>query len=148
MGTDNGSVWYVNWQEHSSIRLVTSSPASINAVEFDADSKKFVTCADDGSLRVWLLEDREQILQFHVPEQVSAGAPTSCMPVCYDIIYKCIIQGSSRGLVVKSAGLVLKFRARLLQRPSVVLRRASSSAFPDPHVPPDLVSEYTYLLVL
>jgi len=71
VGTECGSIWYVNWQEHSSVRLVTTNPSNITAVEFSTDGDKFLTCAEDGSLRLWLTEDREQILQFQVVDQVS-----------------------------------------------------------------------------
>ncbi|KAF6029854.1 WDR90 [Bugula neritina] len=69
VGTECGSIWYVNWQEHSSVRLVTTNPSNITAVEFSTDGDKFLTCAEDGSLRLWLTEDREQILQFQVVDQ-------------------------------------------------------------------------------
>jgi len=70
VGTDAGTLWYVNWPEHSSVRLISTNPSTINAIEF-SDTGKFVSCADDGSLRLWCLEEREQVLQFQVLEQVS-----------------------------------------------------------------------------
>ena len=44
----------------------------VNAIALDED-QFFATCSDDGSLRVWSVEDREQTLQFQVIEQVCIG---------------------------------------------------------------------------
>ena len=72
VGTDCGTVWYVNWPEHSCVRLVSTNPTDITSIQFSDDGSKFVTCAEDGSLRLWTVDDREQVLQFQVLEQVCA----------------------------------------------------------------------------
>lgn len=42
----------------------------MNAISL-SDAEFFASCSDDGSLRVWSVNDREQTLQFQVMEQVS-----------------------------------------------------------------------------
>lgn len=69
VGTNIGTLWYVNWTDQSTVCLVTTNPTDILAVEFSGDDR-FVTCANDGSLRLWSLADREQVMQLQVPNQV------------------------------------------------------------------------------
>ncbi|XP_064594375.1 WD repeat-containing protein 90-like isoform X2 [Liolophura sinensis] len=70
VGTSSGTLWYINWSERTSIRLVSGHSKQVNGVGMSvACPNHFVTCADDGSLRVWSVADREQVLQFQVTDQ-------------------------------------------------------------------------------
>ncbi|XP_046861047.1 WD repeat-containing protein 90-like [Xenia sp. Carnegie-2017] len=70
VGTVGGTLWYINWTERTSIRLVSSHTEKINSlVASGPDDKFFATCSDDGSLRVWTSDDLEQTLQFQVVDQ-------------------------------------------------------------------------------
>ena len=70
VGTEAGTLWYVNWTERASIRLVSGHPDRINALALCEDLGYLATCSQDGSLRVWSVNEREQTLQFQVMEQV------------------------------------------------------------------------------
>jgi WD40 repeat protein len=63
--TIKGTVWYVNWQEETSVRLVSSHLAHINSICCIND-KFLSTASDDGSLNIWSLTDRERVVQFEV----------------------------------------------------------------------------------
>ncbi|XP_074646351.1 WD repeat-containing protein 90-like [Tubulanus polymorphus] len=68
VGTSSGTLWYVNWPERSTMRLVSGHGNKVTDIAM-CESPFFATCADDGSLRVWSIDDREQILQFQVQNQ-------------------------------------------------------------------------------
>ncbi|RUS75529.1 hypothetical protein EGW08_016719, partial [Elysia chlorotica] len=68
VGTDAGTLWYVNWAERTSIRLVSGHKNKINGVLFGANNL-LLSGGDDGSLRVWSMKNREQALQFQVIDQ-------------------------------------------------------------------------------
>ncbi|WAQ96619.1 WDR90-like protein [Mya arenaria] len=68
VGTSAGTLWYINWTERTSIRLVSSHMSRVNGLSL-CNSELLASCADDGSLRVWALKDREQALQFQVKDQ-------------------------------------------------------------------------------
>ncbi|BFZ03507.1 hypothetical protein BsWGS_06545 [Bradybaena similaris] len=68
VGTAAGTLWYINWSERTSIRLVSGHQNKINGVAF-LPNNMMLTGGDDGSVRVWSLENREQAIQFQVQEQ-------------------------------------------------------------------------------
>lgn len=68
VGTTSGTLWYLNWAERASIRLVSGHNNKVNAVAL-CDDNFLASCSNDGSLRVWSINDREQTLQFQVQEQ-------------------------------------------------------------------------------
>ncbi|XP_069124737.1 WD repeat-containing protein 90-like isoform X4 [Argopecten irradians] len=68
VGTSSGTLWYINWPERTSIRLVSSHMSRVNGLS-SCNSSHVASCANDGSLRVWSVEDREQLLQFQVRDQ-------------------------------------------------------------------------------
>ena len=49
--------------------LIVCCLLQINSLAMSED-EFFASCADDGSLRVWSVKDREQTLQFQVVDQV------------------------------------------------------------------------------
>ncbi|XP_070579992.1 WD repeat-containing protein 90-like isoform X2 [Ptychodera flava] len=69
VGTTAGTLWYINWIERTSIRLVSSHMNMVNDIVFNDSEQYFASCADDGSLKVWSMNDMEQKLQFQVADQ-------------------------------------------------------------------------------
>ncbi|XP_035829418.1 WD repeat-containing protein 90 [Aplysia californica] len=68
VGTGAGTLWYINWSERSSIRLVAGHGNKIHGATFTPDNL-LVSGGDDGSVRVWSVRSREQVLQFQVKLQ-------------------------------------------------------------------------------
>ncbi|XP_064636675.1 WD repeat-containing protein 90-like [Lineus longissimus] len=68
VGTTAGTLWYINWAERTSIRLISGHKHKVNGIAM-SEENYFATCADDGSLRLWFLEGREQTIQFQVQDQ-------------------------------------------------------------------------------
>uniref|UniRef100_UPI00398F26DD WD repeat-containing protein 90 n=1 Tax=Pristiophorus japonicus TaxID=55135 RepID=UPI00398F26DD len=69
VGTTAGTLWYINWAENTSIRLISGHRNKVNQVIFSPDESHFATCAEDGSLRVWVMHGTELVVQFHVLNQ-------------------------------------------------------------------------------
>ncbi|XP_048465623.1 WD repeat-containing protein 90 [Rhincodon typus] len=69
VGTTAGTLWYINWAENTSIRLISGHRNKVNQVTFSPDESHFATCAEDGSLRVWVMHTTELVVQFHVLNQ-------------------------------------------------------------------------------
>ncbi|XP_056285490.1 WD repeat-containing protein 90 isoform X2 [Pseudoliparis swirei] len=76
VGTAAGTLWYINWSDNSSIRLVSGHKAKVNGVVFSADERHFATCSEDGSVRVWSAPSNELEVQFQVLSQ-------ACGCVCW-----------------------------------------------------------------
>uniref|UniRef100_A0AAQ4Q091 WD repeat domain 90 n=1 Tax=Gasterosteus aculeatus aculeatus TaxID=481459 RepID=A0AAQ4Q091_GASAC len=66
VGTTAGTLWYINWSDNSSIRLVSGHKTEVNDVVFSADEGHFATCSEDGSVRVWSVPSNELVVQFQV----------------------------------------------------------------------------------
>jgi WD40 repeat protein len=62
--TVGGTIWYINWLEKATVRIVSSHFAPISAV---SAQDCVVSAAHDSSLRVWNPALTEQILQFMLP---------------------------------------------------------------------------------
>ena len=52
VGTTSGTLWYVNWEDKTSIRLVGGHPAPVNDIAFSSGDT-FAVAIQDGSLRLW-----------------------------------------------------------------------------------------------
>ncbi|XP_041363253.1 WD repeat-containing protein 90-like isoform X2 [Gigantopelta aegis] len=68
VGTSAGTLWYINWSERTSVRLVSGHMNKVNGLTLTSGGL-LSSCADDGSVRVWSVHDREQTLQFQVVDQ-------------------------------------------------------------------------------
>ncbi|XP_072536252.1 WD repeat-containing protein 90 isoform X2 [Salminus brasiliensis] len=113
VGTTAGTLWYINWVDSTSKRLISGHKSKVNSVVCSSDERHFVTCGQDGSVRVWALPSNELQVQFQVPNQ-------SCECVCWSQPVKpcksgasvCVAGGYSDGSVrifsVESAELELK----------------------------------------
>uniref|UniRef100_A0A3Q1IQX2 WD repeat-containing protein 90 n=1 Tax=Anabas testudineus TaxID=64144 RepID=A0A3Q1IQX2_ANATE len=72
IGTTAGTLWYINWSDNSSIRLVSGHKTKVLV----PDESHFVTCSEDGSVRVWSVSSNELVVQFQVLNQ-------ACGCVCW-----------------------------------------------------------------
>ncbi|XP_077358986.1 WD repeat-containing protein 90 isoform X2 [Festucalex cinctus] len=78
VGTTTGTLWYIDWLDNSSIRLVSGHNNKVNGLAFQTDESHFATCSEDGSLRVWSIPSNELVVQFQVLNQ-------SCTCVCWSL---------------------------------------------------------------
>ncbi|KAF6734778.1 WD repeat-containing protein 90 [Oryzias melastigma] len=76
VGTTAGTLWYINWSDNSTIRLVSGHKAKVNDAVFSFDESHFATCSEDGSVRVWTTYSYELVVQFQVLNQ-------ACGCVCW-----------------------------------------------------------------
>ncbi|XP_045924452.1 WD repeat-containing protein 90 [Micropterus dolomieu] len=76
VGTTAGTLWYINWSDNSSTRLVSGHKTKVNDVVFSPDERQFATCSEDGSVRVWAAPSNELVVQFQVLNQ-------ACGCVCW-----------------------------------------------------------------
>lgn len=77
VATNKGTLWYVNWSEETSVRLVSTHTAKINNI-LCINDKYLSTVSDDGSLSVWSINDRERIVQFEVKSKAICQAMINC----------------------------------------------------------------------
>ncbi|XP_031699208.1 WD repeat-containing protein 90 isoform X1 [Anarrhichthys ocellatus] len=94
VGTTAGTLWYINWSDGGSIRLVSGHKTKVNDVAFSADERHFATCSEDGSVRVWSVPGNELVVQFQVLSQ-------ACGCVCWSPSSRkesaCVAAGYSDG---------------------------------------------------
>ncbi|XP_036389825.1 WD repeat-containing protein 90 [Megalops cyprinoides] len=96
VGTTAGTLWYINWVENTSIRLISGHKSKVNDVVFSPDEDHFATCGEDGSVRVWSAPSNELLVQFQVLNQ-------SCQCICWSPVQRsarggqCIAAGYSDG---------------------------------------------------
>ncbi|XP_072205152.1 WD repeat-containing protein 90 isoform X2 [Excalfactoria chinensis] len=69
VGTTAGTLWYINWKESTSIRLISGHKSKVTEVSFSPDETLCATCGEDGSVRVWSLGRMELVVQFQVLNQ-------------------------------------------------------------------------------
>ncbi|XP_039416096.1 WD repeat-containing protein 90 isoform X3 [Corvus cornix cornix] len=69
VGTTAGTLWYINWVESTSIRLISGHKNKVTEVCFSPDESHCATCGEDGSVRIWALGSTELVVQFQVLNQ-------------------------------------------------------------------------------
>ncbi|XP_073504675.1 WD repeat-containing protein 90 isoform X2 [Phyllobates terribilis] len=69
VGTTAGTVWYINWVESTSIRLISGHRNKVTDAVVGPGETHCATCGEDGSVRVWSLHRCELLLQFQVLNQ-------------------------------------------------------------------------------
>ncbi|NWX47799.1 WDR90 protein, partial [Steatornis caripensis] len=69
VGTTAGTLWYINWTESTSIRLISSHKNKVTEACFGPDESLCATCGEDGSVRIWSLGSMELVVQFQVLNQ-------------------------------------------------------------------------------
>ncbi|XP_041733420.1 WD repeat-containing protein 90 [Coregonus clupeaformis] len=96
VGTTAGTLWYINWVDNTSIRLISGHKSKVNDVVFSPDESHFATCGEDGSVRVWSAPSNELVVQFQVLNQ-------SCGSACWSPVVSpskggaCVVGGYSDG---------------------------------------------------
>ncbi|XP_031206401.1 WD repeat-containing protein 90 isoform X4 [Mastomys coucha] len=81
VGTTAGTIWYINWTEGTSTRLISGHRTKVNEVVFSPSESHCATCGEDGSVRVWSLASMELVIQFQVLNQSClclSWTPPSC----------------------------------------------------------------------
>uniref|UniRef100_A0A8C4VBJ2 WD repeat-containing protein 90 n=1 Tax=Falco tinnunculus TaxID=100819 RepID=A0A8C4VBJ2_FALTI len=71
VGTTAGTLWYINWTESMSIRLISGHKNKVTEVCFSPDETHCATCGEDGSVRIWSLGSMELVVQFQVAQSTS-----------------------------------------------------------------------------
>lgn len=66
VATTVATIWYINWSEKTSIRLVSGHYGRIEAVACSGDDKILASASTDGTVRLWSIKEHTQILQFQV----------------------------------------------------------------------------------
>ncbi|KFR16439.1 WD repeat-containing protein 90, partial [Opisthocomus hoazin] len=69
VGTTAGTLWYINWMESTSIRLISGHKNKVTEVCFSPDETHCATCGEDGSVRIWSQGSMELVVQFQVLNQ-------------------------------------------------------------------------------
>ncbi|XP_071975857.1 WD repeat-containing protein 90 isoform X2 [Engystomops pustulosus] len=69
VGTTAGTLWYINWAENTSIRLISGHRNKVTGLVVGPGETHCATCGEDGSVRVWSLHSCELLLQFQVLNQ-------------------------------------------------------------------------------
>ncbi|KAM9372410.1 WD repeat-containing protein 90 [Phaethornis superciliosus] len=69
VGTTAGTLWYINWMESTSIRLISGHKNKVTEVCFSPEETHCATCGEDGSVRIWSLGSVELVVQFQVLNQ-------------------------------------------------------------------------------
>ena len=87
VATSKNTLWYVNWQEENSVRLVSTHTGRINNVCCIED-RFLATVSEDGSLNIWSLSDRERIVQFEVKTPALCQALVYCDDKLFQSISK------------------------------------------------------------
>uniref|UniRef100_A0A673Z2F4 WD repeat-containing protein 90 n=1 Tax=Salmo trutta TaxID=8032 RepID=A0A673Z2F4_SALTR len=95
VGTTAGTLWYINWVDNTSIRLISGHKSKVQCRVF-ANESHFATCGEDGSVRVWSAPSNELVVQFQVLNQ-------SCGSACWSPVVSpskgaaCVVGGYSDG---------------------------------------------------
>lgn len=75
VGTDLGTIWYINWSENLSIKLHSGHlGSSIKCI--GQSNEAFVTCADDDTVKLWSPITCDQLTAFEIP-----GVPATSVSV-------------------------------------------------------------------
>ncbi|KAM4697701.1 WD repeat-containing protein 90 [Rhinophrynus dorsalis] len=81
VGTTAGTLWYINWVENTSIRLISGHRNKVTDLAVGPGESHCATCGEDGSVRVWSLHSCELLLQFQVLNQSCLCLAWSPQPV-------------------------------------------------------------------
>ncbi|XP_062848748.1 WD repeat-containing protein 90 [Trichomycterus rosablanca] len=115
VGTTAGTLWYISWTDNTSIRLISGHKSKVNGVVCSPDERHFVTCGEDGSVRVWALPSNELLVQFQVLNQSCecvcwSSSAGSCKPSEVGHVASGYSDGSVRIFNVASAEMELKLQ--------------------------------------
>lgn len=82
VATHKGTIWYINWTESATIRIITGHTKEITSLYANS---LILTSGRDGTIRVWDETDQEQKMQFIVPNYTPLHIiqdPTSSYIAC------------------------------------------------------------------
>ncbi|XP_009077103.1 PREDICTED: WD repeat-containing protein 90, partial [Acanthisitta chloris] len=100
VGTTAGTLWYINWTESTSIRLISGHKNKVTEVCFSPDEAHCATCGEDGSVRIWALDSTELVVQFQVLNQsCQCLAWKPCPMVAWGAESQHVVAGYSDGTV-------------------------------------------------
>ncbi|KAM6407489.1 WD repeat-containing protein 90 [Rhynochetos jubatus] len=100
VGTMAGTLWYINWTESTSIRLISGHKNKVTEVCFSPDETHCVTCGEDGSVRIWSLGSMELVVQFQVLNQsCQCLAWKPCAVVAWGAESQHVVAGYSDGTI-------------------------------------------------
>ncbi len=69
VGTDRGSVHFLNWTDCTSVSLVNGHSSTITALDITQDNTLLASATEDGSLAVWRLDTLEQTVLFQATKK-------------------------------------------------------------------------------
>uniref|UniRef100_H2ZR20 CFA20 domain-containing protein n=1 Tax=Ciona savignyi TaxID=51511 RepID=H2ZR20_CIOSA len=101
LGTTNSSVWYVDWRDGSTIRLVAGHKHKVCNVSiftrFDKNGH-FATCTDGGVVRLWSEDTLEVAAQFKVADE-SCGCVVFSHPIKAPCLPNMVASGYTDGTI-------------------------------------------------
>ncbi|KFQ93266.1 WD repeat-containing protein 90, partial [Nipponia nippon] len=100
VGTTAGTLWYINWTESTSIRLISGHKNKVTDVCFSPGEAHCATCGEDGSVRIWSLGSMELVVQFQVLNQsCQCLAWKPCAVVAWGAESQHVVAGYSDGTI-------------------------------------------------
>ena len=97
VATASATIWYVDIPKRQTIRLVNSHTEQVTDLAFSRDEKFLASGSADGTVRVWSVVGKEQVMQFQLAGQ--SVNPVTC--TCVDF---------SPGLCMQKVPLLLRER--------------------------------------
>lgn len=70
VGTAAGTVWFVDARQGRQVRLVCSHSAFVNQVTFTPDEQCILSCSSDGSVRLFDMRIRRQVMHYQIHNQI------------------------------------------------------------------------------
>lgn len=82
--TTAGTIWYVNLADQRRIRLVNSHVDQITDLAFSLDDKYLTSTSTDGTVRIWSIVGKEQVMQFQLADTNTKKAVCHCVAISPD----------------------------------------------------------------
>jgi len=82
--TTAGTIWYINLADQRRIRLVNSHTDQITDLAFSLDEKYLTSTSTDGTVRIWSVEGKEQVMQFQLADTGAKKAVCHCVAISPD----------------------------------------------------------------
>jgi WD40 repeat protein len=83
VSTSEGVSYMVHWGEAAAVPLASTHVGAIRGLDVSRDGTYLATGGDDGSVRVWHAEDREQVLCFQVAAPDDGRNTRACTSVAF-----------------------------------------------------------------
>ena len=82
--TTSGTIWYINLGDQRRIRLVNSHTDQITDLAFSLDEKYLTSTSMDGTVRIWSVDGKEQVMQFQLADAGTEKAVCHCVAISPD----------------------------------------------------------------